>query len=90
MRGVLESSQQEMQEILKTQKARETHQFMTESSHLSGDGFQLDAAELREISDYVKEMDTIDVIKLDPATFKYADNLTKILRDVEDPFARDI
>ena len=35
-------------------------------------------------------MDTIDVLKLDPATFKYADGLIRVFRDVEDPFSRDI
>lgn len=90
MRGVLPASKDQMNEILKTQKAREAHQFITESSHLAGDDFQLDPVELRDVSNYVKEMDTIDVLQLDPASFKYPDGLTRVLRDVEDPFSRDI
>lgn len=62
MRGILACSKQEMSEILKTQNKREAHQFMTESSHLAGESFQLDPVELKQLGDHVKEMDTIDVL----------------------------
>lgn len=87
MRGILVCTDPE---LIKSQKSKEAHQFLTESSHLAGDDFQLDKDELRKVSDFVKEMDTIDVLQLDPATFKYPDGLTHVMREVEDPFKRDI
>ena len=42
------------------------------------------------MSEYVTEMDTIDVLQLDPTNYKYADGVTKVFRDCEDPFKRDI
>jgi hypothetical protein len=43
-------------------------------------------AELKRISDFVTEMDTINVLSLNPINFKYADCLTQVMKDVEDPF----
>lgn len=90
VRGLVQPSNEQLKDVLKTPKTRETHQFLTESSHLSGDAYQLDPVELSEVSEYVKDMDTIDVLLLNPATFKYADGLTKVMRQVEDPFEREI
>lgn len=89
LRGVLQPGEELIREIQKTQKLREQHLYLIQSSHLSGDAFQLDAAELKATSDFVKEMDTIDILQLDP-TFKYADGITRLIRDVEDPFEREI
>lgn len=74
MRGIVKSDN--LESLIKTQKAREAYQFVTESSHLAGEDFQLNADELKSVSNYIQEMDTIDVLQLDPATFKYADGLT--------------
>ena len=57
---------------------------------MAGEAFQLDPEELAAVSEYVNDMDTIDVLQLNPATFKYAEGLTKVMREVEDPFERDI
>ena len=35
-------------------------------------------------------MDTIDILQLDAATFKYPKALTELVRDCEDPFGREI
>lgn len=35
-------------------------------------------------------MDTINVVQLDANSFKYADGLTQLMKDCEDPFQRDI
>jgi hypothetical protein len=59
---------------------------VTESSHLAGESYQLDMTELKRISDFVTEMDTINVLSLNPVNFKYADCLTQVMKDVEDPF----
>lgn len=91
MRGIIAPPKgQDIGQILKTQKEREVHQYVTESSHLAGDAFQLDPVELKEVADFVTEMDTINVLQLNPATFKYADGLTQLMKDCEDPFQRDI
>lgn len=45
MRGIVKSDN--LKEMLKNQKAREAYQFVTESSHLAGEDFQLDAVELK-------------------------------------------
>lgn len=75
MRGIVAPAG-ELSHTLKTQKEQEAYQFVTESSHLAGDAFQLDPIELKRIADFVTEMDTINVLELNPATFKYADGLT--------------
>ena len=89
MRGIVEPSDEHMREIQKNQKVREQHQYLTFSSHLSGDKFQLNEQELRATAEFVKEMDQIDILQLDP-TFKYAEGITRLVRDVEDPFEREI
>lgn len=89
LRGVLQPGEELIREIQKTQKLREQHLYLIQSSHLSGEAFQLDAAELKATGDFVKEMDTVDILQLDP-TFKYADGITRLIRDVEDPFEREI
>ena len=89
MRGVIEPSNDQKLEIQKNQKVREQNQYLTHSSHLSGDKFQLNEQELKATADFVKEMDQIDVLQLDP-TFKYAEGITRLVRDVEDPFEREI
>ena len=38
------------------------------------------------MNDYVSEMETINVLELNAATFKYPAGLTQILKDCEDPF----
>jgi hypothetical protein len=45
---------------------------------------------MKSLADYVKEMETNEVIELDPQTFKYADALTESMRHCEDPFEREI
>jgi hypothetical protein len=89
LRGVLQPGEELIREIQKTQKLREQHLYLIQSSHLSGDAFQLDTAELKATGDFVREMDQIDVLRLD-STFKYADGITRLIRDVEDPFEREI
>ena len=34
-------------------------------------------------------MDTINILQLDAATFKYAEGLISVMRDCEDPFRMD-
>lgn len=34
-------------------------------------------------------MDTINILQLDAATFKYAEGLIQVMRDCEDPFKMD-
>ena len=57
MRGIVEPSDEHMREIQKNQKVREQHQYLTFSSNLSGDKFQLNEQELRATAEFVKEMD---------------------------------
>jgi len=42
---------------------------------------------MREQNARVEEMDAIDVLQLDAATFKYQTNCIDIYRDVEDPYS---
>jgi hypothetical protein len=35
------------------------------------------------------DMDTINEIQLDPATFKYPAGLQQVFRDIEDPFEKE-
>lgn len=42
---------------------------MTESSHIAGEAYQLNENELAALTEYVKEMDTIDVVQLDANSF---------------------
>lgn len=74
-RGVIAPEGGDIKTLLKSQKEREIHQFVTESSHLAGPAFQLDLGLMQEISERVTEMDTINVIKLDPNTYKYQQGL---------------
>lgn len=89
MRGIV-AAKGDLMQSLKTQKDQEAFQFVTESSHLAGEAFQLNHAELQEVTNYIQEMDTINVLQLNAASFKYADGLTQLMKDCEDPFQRDI
>lgn len=66
------------------------HQFVTESSYFAGPDFQLDRVMMQVISDRVAEMDNNNVVQLDPSTYKYAQGLRQLFRDIEDPFVKEI
>ena len=51
----------------------------------AGDAFLLDSDKLEESNVRVEEMDKLDVIELDPVTFKYESGLIDVFRQVEDP-----
>lgn len=87
MRGVIPASSTA---TIKNQKEKEAMQYIVESSHLAGDAYQLDEQDLKAMNDYVSEMETINVLELNAATFKYPTGLTQILKDCEDPFQKDI
>ena len=51
----------------------------------AGDAFALDTDQLEISNVRVEEMDKLEVINLDPATFKYESGLIEVFRQVEDP-----
>ena len=51
----------------------------------AGEAFTLDTPQLEESNVKVEEMDALEVIELDAATFKYDAGLIDVYRDVEDP-----
>ena len=51
----------------------------------AGDAFLLDGDKLEESNVRVEEMDKLEVIDLDPVTFKYESGLIDVFRQVEDP-----
>jgi len=52
MRGIV-AAKGDLMQSLKTQKDQEAFQFVTESSHLAGEAFQLNHAELQEVTNYI-------------------------------------
>lgn len=89
-RGIIEPLGTELTQVLRTQKEREQHQFVTEGSHLAGEAYQLDEGQLAQITEALVEMDEINEIQLDPATYKYPPGLTQVFREVEDPFESEL
>ena len=51
----------------------------------AGDTFLLDGDQLEKSNVRVEEMDKLEVIELDPVTFKYESGLIDVFRQVEDP-----
>ena len=51
----------------------------------AGDDFLLDGDQLEKSNVRVEEMDKLEVIELDPVTFKYESGLIDVFRQVEDP-----
>mgnify|MGYP000061855122 CR=1 FL=1 len=87
LQGVLDGNWQEM---VRSQKEKQTRQFVTESFFEAGPDFELDNAELGRVMAHLKEMDSVSVIELDPAKIKYAEGLEQVFRACEDPFDKEL
>lgn len=72
LRGILDGN---VQKLLRSQKERQTRQFVTESFFEAGQHFELDNEELARVGQHLAEMDAISVIELDAAKIKYAEGL---------------
>lgn len=46
--------------------------------------------ELHKQKEHIAEIESNEVIHLDPSTFNYHDGLVEIFRSIEDPFSKDI
>ena len=51
----------------------------------AGEAYLLDTPQLEKSNVRVEEMDALEVIELNPSTFKYDAGLIDVFREVEDP-----
>ena len=52
----------------------------------AGEGFEFDHARLAELNNVVEEMDKVEVIEVDAATYRYQDEIIDVCRSISDPF----
>ena len=79
-----------MEAIANNKKDAETHNFYTKIASCAGPEFQLDTDELNDANERIEEMDRVEVIELDQATFKYERGLVDVFRAIEDPFTNEL
>ena len=66
--------------MLQSKKDHETNHYVTRMAPCAGEAFELDAKVLEQMNTKVEEMDALEVIELDPATFKYDQGLIDVFR----------
>ena len=60
-----------MELIKHGKKELELHKFVTQASVCAGESFALDTQKLAQMNERVEEMDRVEIVELDPTTFKY-------------------
>ena len=80
VRGILEPEGGDYANVLHGKKDVEAHAYVTRMAPCAGEAFELDAKALEQMNTKVEEMDALEVIELDPATFKYDAGLIEVFR----------
>ena len=75
---------------MQSQKEAEVHNYYTRMAYCAGESFALDRNDLASANERLEEMDRVEVIELDQATFKYDKGLVDVFRAVEDPFRNEL
>lgn len=71
VRGVLEPKNESAELIKQGKKERELHNFVTQAAVCAGPQFSLDTQMLESMNQRVEEMDRVEIVELEPSTFKY-------------------
>ena len=90
VRGVFEPKGSDIELIVQSRREAEVHNFVTKVSECAGPEFAFDAAKLVTMNDQVEEMDKVELIDLDAASFKYQDELVNVFRSIADPFGNQL
>ena len=89
VRGIIQPKQSDVELLQQGKKEAETYNFYTKMAVCAGEAYALNDQELAEANEKVEEMDRVEVIELDQATFKYEKGLVDVFRAVEDPFGNE-
>ena len=60
-----------MELIKHGKKEQELHKFVTQATVCAGDSFAIDSQTLEQMNQRIEEMDRVEIVELDPSTFKY-------------------
>lgn len=71
MRGIIEPKGSDLEAIANNKREAEIHNYYTKIAVCAGPSFELDVDELNHANERLEEMDRVEVIELDQATFKY-------------------
>ena len=78
MRGVFEPRGAELELIQHGRRESEIYQFATRVAPCAGEDFELNREVLAQMNQRVEEMDKLEVIELNSATFKYEHGLIDV------------
>jgi len=86
IRGVFEPSGSDIEMITRRGKEAEIHNYVTQVAQCAGEGFEFDHTRLAELNNVVEEMDKVEVIEVDAASYRYQDEIIDVCRSISDPF----
>ena len=73
IRGVFEPSGSDIELITRGRREAEIHSFVTRVTQCAGPDFAFDHAKLAVLNNRVEEMDKVEEIEVDAATYQYQD-----------------
>ena len=90
IRGIFQPSGPDLELISRGRREAEVHYFNTRTAPCAGPDFAMPTEKFEQLNQQVEEMDKLEVIQIDAATFDYQEEIVSVFRSIADPFSNQL